>query len=112
MIEFGILDFQRIPITAEIFTYPEKDREYEVVTEIDLYIDKIIFGYIQKRHTYKNNWYYIYEFREVTKFGSIRKIRSKSLNKIFNSIKKRYTLNIHHDFKSKLQAIELMEELK
>ena len=110
MIEFGI---QRIPITAEVFTYPEKNKEYETVTEIDLYIDKIIFGYIQKRHTYKNNnWYYVYEFWEVTKNGSIRKIRSKSLNKIFNFIKKRYTLSIHHNFKSKLQAIELMEELK
>ena len=51
-------------------------------------------------------------FWEVTKNESIRKIRSKSLNKIFNFIKKRYTLNIHHNFKSKLQAIELMEELK
>ena len=110
MIEFG---FQKIPITAEVFTYPEKNKEYEVVTEIDLYIDKIIFGYIQKRHVYENNnWYYEYEFWEVTKFGSIRKIHSKFLNKIFNFIKKRYTLTIHHDFKSKLQAIELMEDLK
>ena len=59
MIEFGI---QKIPITVEVFTYPEKNKEYETVTEIDLYIE-IIFGYIQKRHTYKNNnWYYVYEF--------------------------------------------------
>ena len=110
MIEFGV---QKIPITAEVFTYPEKNKEYEVITKIDLYIDKIIFGYIQKRHAYKNNnWYYIYEFWEVTKSGSIRKIRSKSLNKIFNFIKKRYTLTIHYDFKNKLQSIELLEELK
>ena len=110
MIEFG---FQKIPITAEVFTYSEKNRDYEVVIEIDLYFDKIIFGYIQKRHTYKNNnWYYVYEFWEETKNGSIRKIRSKLLNKIFNFIKKKYILNIHHNFKSKLQVIELMEELK
>jgi len=110
MIEFG---FQKIPITAEVFTYSEKNRDYEVVIEIDLYIDKIIFGYIQKRHVYKNNnWYYVYEFWEVTKIGSIQKIRNKSLNKIFNFIKKRYTLTIYHNFMSKLQAIELMEELK
>jgi len=109
MIEFGI---QKIPITAEVFLYSEKNKENEVVTEIDLYIDKIIFGYIQKRHVKNNNWYYVYEFWEVTKIGSIQKIRSKSLNKIFNFIKKRYTLTIHHNFKSKLQAIELMEELK